>query len=460
MAAINNCGCSFDVPGSFRFDRSSLNEALPYAPRAAAAQPETSRLASSSVEYRASYSESLEYKGYKVFKRAVYSNETLKLFHPKFNSAQPNAASAPSSLEPSSFISNKQSPAQTAKNILGFVEQRLQKHDAAGAPDSELDSLLQQAREGIDKGFDQARDDLEKLGLMTPELSEEIDQSYELALDGLEALKVKFGLAEPAPQTEPVANQTAPAPDEQVPSNSVPVASTNNQVETSSSKTLESSRLSYQSGMRGSIMITTRDGDKVYLDETMIDVLRYKSVTKDDATYSRFASASQFTQELRIVGSLDDEEMAAIQELVDKASDIADLMQSNDFQAALDSALALDFDSSEIAGFALELTRVEVFSSKSVVYKKPTPMNALASAVSRMNEKVSNAVSLLDLLKVSNRQYAEFITNMIPGHHRNDDTNTASSVKSVQAFQSMTQELLRLHRGSDRDDFTPEFNSL
>lgn len=441
-------------PGSARLDGSSkelpARENLKDGRQALALPPETRENTSSKVEYRASTSESLQYRGYKVFKRAVYANETLKLFQPKFKTSQPDPAAAPVKSDSAAYLGNKQSPVQTATNILGFIEQRLTQRQAEGASEADLDSLLQQAREGIDKGFEQARADLEKLGLMTEDLSGEIDQSYDLALNGLETLKVKFGLAEPAPQTAPDSNQAAPVANTAEPTKiSAPVSDAKTQVDVSPSRTLESSRLSYQSGMRGSLMITTRDGDKVYLDETLIESLRYKSVTRTDGSYERFSAASQYTQELRIQGSLDEDEMSAIQDLVDKASEIAGLMQTDDFQAALEQAMTLEFDTSEIASFALQLTRVEVFTTKSVVYKKPTPMPAFAPVLSQLDRKISEVVSLLDQLKISNSEFAEFIAQRVPVHHQQPE----SASKQVQSFQAITEQLLNLHRGVDRDSF-------
>lgn len=450
MVSITNVS----IPGNSRFEGSSSQEisardAMKDGRQALALPAEARQETSSRVEYRASISESLQYRGYKVFKRAVYANETLKLFQPKFKTPQPDPAAAPIKTDSAAYLGSKQSPVQTATNILGFIEQRLTDRKAEGASDVELDSLLQQAREGIDKGFEQARADLEKLGLMTEELSGEIDQSYDLALNGLEALKVKFGLAEPAPQAVPGSNQVVPVANTPEPVNSAPVSDVRTQVDATPGKTLESSRLSYQSGMRGSLMITTRDGDKVYLDETLIESLRYKNVTRSDGSYERFSAASQYTQELRVVGSLDEDEMSAIQDLVDKASEIAGLMQSDDFQAALEQAMALEFDTSEIASFALQLTRVEVFTSKSVVYKKPTPMPAFAPVLSQIDRKISEVVSLLDQLKISNSEFAEFIAQRVPAHRQHPE----SSSKQVQAFQAITEQLLSLHRGIGRDAF-------
>jgi hypothetical protein len=300
MVSITNVG----MPGSTRLDGLtspvSTKDGLP----SLAVPPETNQpLSSTKVEYRANSSESLHYKGYKVFKRALYSNETLKLFHPKFNTPQANSPVAPPKPESAAYMGSKQSPLQTANNILGFIEKRLTDRQAAGASEADLNSLLQEARSGIDQGFDQAREDLEKLGLMTPELSGEINQSYELALNGLEQLSEKFGLADPVPQPESPADSVSPAVDSPVSTSNVAVTDSNKPLDVMPNRTLESSRFSYQSEMRGSLMITTQDGDKVYLDETLINALRYQSVSKTDGTNSRYSAASQYTQELTVLGA-------------------------------------------------------------------------------------------------------------------------------------------------------------
>ncbi len=76
------------------------------------------------------------------------------------------------------------SPDNVAKTILDFIKMGLSQ-----VPEGDTQAradLLDQARSGLEKGFSDARDILSGLGVLEGTIAEDIDQTYELIMQGLE----------------------------------------------------------------------------------------------------------------------------------------------------------------------------------------------------------------------------------------------------------------------------------
>ena len=85
------------------------------------------------------------------------------------------------------------SPARAiAKNVLSFVRQELREARNGGASEQELQGLLNQAREGIEKGFSSARDALQGRYNYEPRLERQIERAFEKIQRGLERLDNRY----------------------------------------------------------------------------------------------------------------------------------------------------------------------------------------------------------------------------------------------------------------------------
>ena len=82
-------------------------------------------------------------------------------------------------------------PTRVAERVLGFIEQRLQREAADGADQEKLQGLLQQAREGIEQGFAEARKILDGLGVLQGKIATDIDETYARLQDGLQGLQAR-----------------------------------------------------------------------------------------------------------------------------------------------------------------------------------------------------------------------------------------------------------------------------
>lgn len=81
---------------------------------------------------------------------------------------------------------------RTSGTILGFIEAQLQADLENGATPEALESRLQAGLEGFKQGFAEAAQQLEEMGLMTPELSAELQQTYDNLLAGADELQSQF----------------------------------------------------------------------------------------------------------------------------------------------------------------------------------------------------------------------------------------------------------------------------
>jgi hypothetical protein len=96
-------------------------------------------------------------------------------------------------------------PDKVADRIIGFIEQRLKSEAAAGADTSKLEGLLAQAREGVEKGFAEARKILDGMGVLKGKVAEDIDATYEKIQSGLKGLESDYLAKTPASSGNAVA---------------------------------------------------------------------------------------------------------------------------------------------------------------------------------------------------------------------------------------------------------------
>lgn len=59
--------------------------------------------------------------------------------------------------------------------VAGFIEQAISERRDKGATQDELNDLISQARKGVEQGFQLAREDIDRAGLLTDDLSDNVD---------------------------------------------------------------------------------------------------------------------------------------------------------------------------------------------------------------------------------------------------------------------------------------------
>lgn len=240
-----------------------------------------------------------------------------------------------------------------AGNILTFVERQLRADVQDGATQEQLESRLNAALEGFEKGFGEANDILGNNGLLSDSLSEEIGLTRDKVLAGLNELKKSYIDDAETAVAEP--EETAKAVEAAIDTDNIKRGLGSQLANFSAAQVGEARDFSFQ--------LTTQDGDVVTINASALYAAQYEqaSGTRGGANVSTlsFESYEESQFSLSIEGELDEDELAAINDLLSNVNDLADEFYNGDMSVAFEKAMSLGFDSEEISGFALSLTQVK-----------------------------------------------------------------------------------------------------
>lgn len=227
-------------------------------------------------------------------------------------------------------------PEKVAGRILGFIEQRLQSEAAAGADPAKLDKLLSQARDGVEKGFAEARKILDGMGVLKGQVASDIDDTYKRIQDGFGDLDKRFGSAAPGA------------------SGQVAMAGYSERF----SALAETFDLS----------VTTRDGNRLRISVAQASASWSQSsfAASSDGKSTSVVGSSQSGSmriggwQVDVEGELDDDEIKALEKLFSQVQDLSDKFYAGDLAGAFDRAMALDMDGEQLASMSLRLTQTTV----------------------------------------------------------------------------------------------------
>jgi hypothetical protein len=230
---------------------------------------------------------------------------------------------------------------KASNNILGFIERRLMLDQADGATQEELASRLEAGLEGFEKGFAQAKEQLEALALFSPEIEADINQTYNLVHQGISSLKEKYlGIAESVPNTTQTSNIRTEGSTSDTQNN---ISAPDLAASLSAPNSFFAQRNDF------SFDLKTRDGDTVTI-----------RANAQEINASKYGQERSSNFSIEINGELDEGELAAINDLLSQVNDLATTFFSGDMNKAFEQALSVGYDYEEIAQFALKLTHTEV----------------------------------------------------------------------------------------------------
>ena len=285
-------------------------------------------------------------------------------------------------LEPGALAgkANDYTPEKVAGRILGFIEQRLQSEQAAGADPSKLKGLLEQARSGVEKGFAEARKILDGMGVLQGKVASDIDDTYQKIQDGFSDLDKRLN------------------PDAAL-------------VEGSTNIAAYSERFAAQAETFD-MEVTTRDGDRLRISIAQASANWSQSgvVASSNGNGSSVVASSQSGSlqigawQVSVEGELDDEERAALEKLFGQVQDLSNKFYAGDLSGAFDRAMALDMDGEQLASMSLRLTQTTVRQATDAYSAVAQDGGQAASAVN--SSLIDYAQGLLDALR-SASQVAE-----------------------------------------------------
>jgi hypothetical protein len=282
---------------------------------------------------------------------------------------------------------------QAAGNILGFIQRQIERDIADGASQEELESRLQAGLSGFKKGFNQARDQLAALSLLDAQVSASINKTYDLVTGGIDELAQQhLGYPLPEPSTAPKLQATAPP--EQPPQ----------------------ANYQYASAQSFRFELLTAEGDRVAIkaDASHGETQFWRA---EDGSRSN-ASSSAARYSLAITGDLNEAERASIDKLLQQVNSLAEEFFTGDIASAFESVQNLGYDKSQIEGFALNLTRVDIQRASSAYDQTAAAPNELQQRLQPVGQFIKDAQEALGtashfaepyklLLEIVNGLYAD-----------------------------------------------------
>ena len=275
---------------------------------------------------------------------------------------------------------NDYTPEKVAGRILGFIEQRLQTEQAAGADPAKLQSLLEQARSGVEKGFAEARKILDGMGVLQGKVASDIDDTYQKIQDGFSALDQRFN---PAASTSN-ANVAVAAYSERF---------------TAQAETFD-------------MQVTTRDGDRLRISiaQASANWSQSRVAASSNGNASALVAGTQSGSmqigawQVSVEGELDADELGALEKLFSQVQELSNSFYAGDMAGAFDRAMALEMDGEQLASLSLNLTQTSVRQATDAYSAVAQSGGQAASAVN--NSLIEYAQGLLEALR-STSQVAE-----------------------------------------------------
>ena len=282
-----------------------------------------------------------------------------------------------------------------AKNVLSFVRNELREARNSGASEEELQNIVNQAREGIEQGFNSAREALQgRLGDES-RLDRQIERAYNKIQRGLERLDNRF-----TPNVETTPTEETP--------NQPPVVAEGEETAPPSAPPVSTSRIEFTKTIEVlrsrsfDLSIETQEGDTVTFSiEQFYSKQASKEFVKDENGFSVNVDRQTARGEeisYKVNGDINEQEQAAIDALIKKVDRLADKFYSGNIAGAFRKATRVGIDAEQLASFSLNLQ-----SSKSVeitkTYKEiqgvpaeqqlPAPVEQVGEFVGEVNDAVS-----------------------------------------------------------------------
>ncbi len=251
-------------------------------------------------------------------------------------------------------------PQAVADRIMGSVRQAYgqfrQSHP--GHDDGEFFSKV---REGLQRGFSEASDILQSLGVLQGQVAADVDKTIGLTMQGLQTLEAGEPQAVAEMAFQGVAMQSS--------------RSLQLQIETQQGDLITLS-LEQSTALNRSALQASQPG-------------QYLNAFQEDATFRRELNIS-------IEGDLNADEQKALSEVMQNMHKISNAFFHGNQKAALKHALNAGFDSEQIAGFSLDLSMQKSIQAVAAYRQTALPeRNVDGDLLARAGEFLSGARSML-----------------------------------------------------------------
>ena len=289
-------------------------------------------------------------------------------------------------------LGEKKSAEDVARTMLDHVNRGLDSLRRQGASEERLMQRLEAAKEGIAKGYEEGIQQLDDMGLLNEDLEGEIAKGRELIEAGLSELEA--GISNPT------------------------------RVDTQAASSYQyAARTRVENSL--TLDVFTRDGDRVSVSfEQVADKFNYQAQTGGS---SILASGYEdgFTWQMDVNGSLDEEEQQALGSLLQDVEKLSNTFFNGDLGSALEQAMQLGFDGSELASMSLNLKQ-SAFSSVSQAYNQVQPqlptesLENLKAPLLAYNEDYFSALEQASVFAEPERLINELVDQLLPDEKLKD----------------------------------------
>lgn len=310
---------------------------------------------------------------------------------------------------------------EVANNVFSFVGRVIRNAADSGADDDTLNSLFDQARDGIDRGISAAKQDLS--GLLTDDLSDGIKKVAESLDDKLSRLEEDI--------FAPVDSSSA------LQANISAFAGAEFYI-----KTKDGDEISVQFGQSQSYSYSA--------EQTQTAAGTSDSDTADSTVNSYIQYLERLGVSLTVRGDLDEDELVAISDLITQISEVADSFFTNDIQGALEKALELGYNQEELVGFSLQLVQTQSSSATRAYediqnYKQQDSASVLQNAESRsvieyVDEMLKSLERSNELLQ-SREDYTQLINSVV--NELDDEVKLPDLVSAINRFHQFNEDIVK-----------------
>lgn len=293
----------------------------------------------------------------------------------------PSTEAAEQATTATSKSDNDFSPEKVAQRIMSHVGNYMEKLQKNGANDERLAAVFDSAQEAVQKGLDDAKEKLDALGWLTNgDVQQGIDETQSLLDEGFEALRKAF--FEPADVS-------------------------------GAAEVSMASEMNYRREDYSQIQMTTQEGDVVKLNLYSLSASAQgeaASMSENGLTYSRYESSSQsFAFDFSVEGDLNDDELAAIQDMMKSVGKVSDLFYDGDIAGALQKGFDMGFDASQLASFSMTLQTSQTMKTSQAVsaYSQNPSMRSIQEPLGEYRQALEEAVKKTSELFDDYRQVVE-----------------------------------------------------
>jgi hypothetical protein len=213
--------------------------------------------------------------------------------------------------------------------VMKHVSNRIDQARSNGASEEELQGMFDSARSGVEKGFSQAREQIDAVDKLNEPLAEKINSAEEGIYKGIDDLASGTFQSDSVDITPRKLDSVEYA------------------------KSYERTKNSFE------FEVTTQEGDVVKI-TAMSDKASYQEALLAQSggselyyNYGEENNRSGFN--LQVKGDLSESEMAALEDLMAQVNELAEEFYTGDLGTAFDMAMDLTSDADQIAQFSLDL---------------------------------------------------------------------------------------------------------